>query len=535
MSSLIFLEEGEVLGPVVYISEEEYIQMLTEDIIAIEKKSKERAAHLSEDLARLKKKEEKRLKKIREEDKLLNFRMKNMKEARSRGWSKFRVELVGESLVQRKVFFKKGERKVKRMERHARKKMFKRWLKEKDQKIPIQVASENKVVAEKENFSYHTEIISIRKSEIHPFPEKLPLKGGSRDGVIDIKIENENKITPKQILHEYLQKRNEKIPKYAKYVVEDKNKILFGCICTVVIKEKSYVFKVRAEYSRIIDAEQAVASEAYNQILLMDIKEEEKDKEDVNYKSCLQQYCVRKGLGYPLYTIFQEKEGFKCTVLVCGKEYNGYGKRKKISENEAAKSCWLSLVDNDNEQISMDYKSRLYEYCCKKKIGKPVFTYETCGPDNEKLWRSRCTVDDLFGLSSWCQNKKKSENESSRKICEILESEVVVPSVEFLDIYLQDSVKTLLKEVPRKEKEKRGTRDFDVFDEIISKFSNGEEEFRDLQHLVRDQDDKDGYYDKGKESSSSSSLSQDESSDDLGDEILFSKNDDDFFEYDDLR
>jgi dsRNA-specific ribonuclease len=511
MSRLKIIHKEDLKEPIVPMSEEEFQQFLREDTEAAIKRIQERALRMDEIVERCKRREKKRLKKMELEGAMETERRECLKMAKKKRWGLFRRIIVAEYCVNLKFRLAKGRKKLREMEKIRRRNLKDQWLEDQKNKPLVQDAKKVIVVEPVQEWARLVPFVS----EIHPFPLEAPLKGGSQDGVLEINLETRS--SSKQLLHEFLQKKGEKLPVYKSYNVKIKNMTFFGCVCSFLLWKESYVFKVKGEYTRVRDAEHAVADEAYKKVALFSLDDNKDYEEMVNYKGCLQEFCVKRGWGYPLYTVRGDNGNFKSIVLLRGMEFEGFGKRKKIAENSAAKKCWMSLGrdSEDQKEKEMNYKSKLLMYCQKKKIGSPIYECESRGPGNNLEWKSRCIICDLVGLSSWCQNKKKAENQSSKKVCEMLDDELDVPPSDLLDVLFKDSVSKLMNKISFVEKIKDDESGLELLDEIIMNFQEGEESFNGNRLLEESEESsKDG-----KNEEVSRSLSDNE--EDLGDEILF--------------
>ena len=69
----------------------------------------------------------------------------------------------------------------------------------------------------------------------------------------------------------------------------------------------------------------------------------------VNYKSMLQEFVQERTQGLPVYRSGQTEEGYRCTVSALGKEAEGFGKSKKLSETDAAEKLFKLLKRGSNE------------------------------------------------------------------------------------------------------------------------------------------------------------------------------------------
>jgi len=555
MSVFEIVDRQLVEGPIGVIGSEEFEKLITKDFEIRSERVREMNKNMNERIALCKLMKEREKKEYERENAIMQFERVTRKRCQKLGWNSFRIMIVLKSQVFYEFGYPKFKRRMKKIEKKNEKYMLKGFFNEKKNPLPVLEAKSvvvncilkenvlhviqpvsvfpkcsgiseihpSKIEAHlkekenllpvleakslivncilKENVLHVIQPVSVfpeckRISEIHPFKVEAYLKGGSQGGSVFVNLEN--KIAPKQILHEFLQKKGEKLPIYEPQSVSKSKQTCFGCKCLVYIKNISYRFEVKPIYTRIKDAEHAVAEEAYKKLASIHYEDEFGGEINlVNYKSRLQEVCFKKGLGYPIYNSQFKGSGFETILLLAGREFIGSGRKKKFSEQESARLC-LEFFQLGYED-SRNFKTQLYVYSQTNKIEDPKFAAFCKGPYHDLLWRVECSLGELSSTSFWHKTKKKAEQESARLVYDQIQFKKPSPPGMLLNFLLKDQTISILEKIEISETIKEKEEGNLLMDEMLESF------MKDLSD-----DEKEVFHD-------SSSVSGDDS---VGDEIL---------------
>jgi len=494
MSVFEIVDRQLVEGPIGVIGSEDFEKLIAKDFEIRSERVREMNKNMNERIALCKLMKEREKKEYDRENAIMQFERVTRKKCQKLGWNSFRIMIVLKSQVFYEFGYLKFKRRMKKIEKKNEKYMLKGFFNEK--KNPLPVLEAKSVVVNcvlKECVSHVIQPVSVfpecsKISEIHPFKIEAYLVGGSQGGNVVVNLEN--KIAPKQILHEFLQKKGEKLPVYEPQSVSKSKQTCFGCKCLVYIKNISYRFEVKPIFTRVKDAEHAVAEEAYKKLASIHYEDEFGGEISlVNYKSRLQEVCFKKGLGYPIYNSQFKGSGFETILLLAGREFIGSGRKKKFSEQESARLC-LEFFQLGYED-SRNFKTQLYVYSQTNKIEDPKFAAFCKGPYHDLLWRVECSLGELSSTSFWHKTKKKAEQESAKLVYDQIQFKKPSPPSMLLNFLLKDQTISILEKIEVSETIKEKEEGNLFMDEMLESFmkdlsDNEEEVFHDSSSVSGD-------------------------------------------------
>jgi dsRNA-specific ribonuclease len=353
------------------------------------------------------------------------------------------------------------------------------------------------------------EVVAVKpfKSEIHPFKVDGFLKGGSKDLInFDLESKIQEKVSHKQELHEFLQKKHLPMPVYKGYQVGPDHIKKFGCLCVLQLENDELIAKVRAEYKSKILAEQASAKKMLKKLMRVCPQDEpEKGKvqslEYVNYKGQLQEYCMARGMTAPVYMIKKIGEDhapqFTCYLELGDNKVQATEFKKKDSERECAR-LMLELLGELSKR--KNFKNTVIMFF--KALGiDPIFKSYSEGPSHSLVWITIIQAGDYYVKSEGFSVKRQSEEDACRKLYSLIKDNKGVTVKEAKQVVLKINQQHYAKYVKN---------------DIIE---NDDDD--DLQWCLELEESSNISLDDPLEKMFSE-LDNYESDDDLGDEILFS-------------
>jgi len=251
--------------------------------------------------------------------------------------------------------------------------------------------------------------VTVKQSEIHPFVESFPLKGGGKD------LNTYYRETPYLSLLEWLQNTQEKDPRIFYESGEDDRGLYYRCSLRFSCHDRKYVLNSKRRCS----SEQQALNDVCIQALL-EVFSEIYCSEDVlvvSVEDRVNKHCFLKGMGVPLSRCFQNKGVWFCELSMREGKYGKY-----IGEGRDEDEAIAFAYDSLSIALGLDSISYDYIILLRKIVPEnlPVSYKEGwSGKDGSKRWMSSCLVKNFKVLSSRHRFRHKARMESSMMMIDV--------------------------------------------------------------------------------------------------------------------